>query len=412
VGADRNTVSDVSMDVRYPEGIDTQYSNAHAGLWDGMMAGVGLRDVFREVEGPQAKQYTRLGSSVHTRIDCLFAPCNSQELQWYTVTAVRLSNASWTSDHLALIAQAGQVPDKPDIGKGPKRINPDIFLDDTLACPAIRTLYREIDTKYPKGQYGCKPTWSKKLASVAHLMQGQSADHAKSAQIDKYLELTLNRKVTQAQANDPSPQFAAVLRKIDKEKRRARKRKPCDPHSNLRRTHFEEMSTKEFYSKFKAKHTKRYISELYEVDSQGQVRTQHNTVHSPGGMLQALTTYYEMLMSDKGMDPIAAEKLFAKLRERKLSAVDRDRIEGVITVEEVLEAIANLASRKSPGPDGVPPEFYRRFATMLAPDLADMYNECHDDGQLTPSMMLGEIILLYKKKGPERRPQLPAHHVA
>jgi exonuclease III len=133
VGADRNTVSDVSMDVRYPEGIDTQYSNAHAGLWDGMMAGVGLRDVFREVEGPQAKQYTRLGSSVHTRIDCLFAPCNSQELQWYTVTAVRLTNASWTSDHLALIAQAGQVPDKPDIGKGPKRINPDILLDDTLA---------------------------------------------------------------------------------------------------------------------------------------------------------------------------------------------------------------------------------------------------------------------------------------
>ena len=55
---------------------------------------------------------------------------------------------------------------------------------------------------------------------------------------------------------------------------------------------------------------------------------------------------------------------------------------------------------KSPGPDGVPPEFYRRFATLLAPDPADMYNECDADGQLTPSMRLGEIILLYKKKDP------------
>ena len=36
----------------------------------------------------------------------------------------------------------------------------------------------------------------------------------------------------------------------------------------------------------------------------------------------------------------------------------------------------------------------------MAPDLADMYNECGADGQLTPTMMLGEIILLYKKKDP------------
>jgi hypothetical protein len=48
--------------------------------------------------------------------------------------------------------------------------------------------------------------------------------------------------------NDPSPKFAAVLRRIEKEKKKARTRTPNDPHSNLRRTHFEEMSTKEFLS--------------------------------------------------------------------------------------------------------------------------------------------------------------------
>eukprot|EP00325_Prymnesiales_sp_UTEX-LB-985_P018057 CAMPEP_0174755190 /NCGR_PEP_ID=MMETSP1094-20130205/106123_1 /TAXON_ID=156173 /ORGANISM="Chrysochromulina brevifilum, Strain UTEX LB 985" /LENGTH=154 /DNA_ID=CAMNT_0015961077 /DNA_START=403 /DNA_END=868 /DNA_ORIENTATION=- len=71
-------------------------------------------------------------------------------------------------------------------------------------------------------------------------------------------------------------------------------------------------------------------------------------------------------------------------------------------------AIAHLAPRKSPGPDGVPPEFYRRFATLLAPDLADMYNECDADGQLTPSMRLGEIILLHKKKDDDELAELMA----
>jgi hypothetical protein len=231
-------------------------------------------------------------------------------------------------------------------------------------------------------------------------MQAQSADLAKAARIDKYLERSLNQKVKQAQMNDPSPKFAAVLRRIEKEKKKARARTPNDPHSNLRRTHFEEMSTKEFYGKFKARHVKRFIGELYQVNKKGNVRTHQPTVSSPGDMLGALTKYYEKLMSDKGMDGVAAEKLFAKLRERKLSNQDRDRIEGEITVDEVLDAIAHLAPRKSPGPDSIPPEFYRRFATMLAPDMADMYNECGADGQLTPSMMLGEIILLYKKKDP------------
>ena len=54
--------------------------------------------------------------------------------------------------HLALIAQVQQAPTNPDIGKGPRRINPDIFLDNDFTCPAIRTLYREIDEKYPKGE--------------------------------------------------------------------------------------------------------------------------------------------------------------------------------------------------------------------------------------------------------------------
>ena len=69
VGADRNTVADLSLDVRYPEGSETVYSNQHAHMWDRLMADLGLRDVYREVEGSKARMFTRLGHTVHTRID-------------------------------------------------------------------------------------------------------------------------------------------------------------------------------------------------------------------------------------------------------------------------------------------------------------------------------------------------------
>jgi len=60
-----------------------------------------------------------------------------------------------------------------------------------------------------------------------------------------------------------------------------------------------------------------------------------------------LTRYYEKLMSDKGSDRSASEKLFAKLRKRKLSKKNSNSIEGTITETEVLEAIAHLAPPRS-----------------------------------------------------------------
>ena len=49
----------------------------------------------------------------------------------------------------------------------------------------------------------------------------------------------------------------------------------------------------------------------------------------------------------------------------------------------------------------------------IAPDLAQYYNEMQADGVLSPSMLLGEIVLLYKKKDPcDVAPQLQANHAA
>ena len=56
IGADRNTVADLTTDVRYPSDSRAAYQNAHAARWDTMMANHGLADVFRHSARPSAQQ--------------------------------------------------------------------------------------------------------------------------------------------------------------------------------------------------------------------------------------------------------------------------------------------------------------------------------------------------------------------
>ncbi len=71
-----------------------------------------------------------------------------------------------------------------------------------------------------------------------------------------------------------------------------------------------------------------------------------------------------------------------------------------ITVEELSEAIQNMNSRKAPGPDGLPIEFYKTFKTKLADPLLNMFKECFQEGTLPPTMRLAMITLIQKPGKP------------
>ena len=129
------------------------------------------------------------------------------------------------------------------------------------------------------------------------------------------------------------------------------------------------------------------------------------TTGEPVEMCSHAARYYEKLMSAKSSDPEAAEVLLSKLSEEAagrphLRAADRKKLEGKITEGEVRKAIRRTAKGKSPGPDGMPAEYFHVMENVIASDLADYYNELYDDRKLTDNMLLGEIILLYKKKDP------------
>ena len=80
----------------------------------------------------------------------------------------------------------------------------------------------------------------------------------------------------------------------------------------------------------------------------------------------------------------------------KISCGDRFICEGLLTYAECLEALKLMAKYKSPGLDGLPVKFYKKFLYLFGPKLVDYYNYAFDWGRLTLSQRQALIMLLCK----------------
>ncbi|GAA5979719.1 hypothetical protein JCM5350_003826, partial [Sporobolomyces pararoseus] len=86
------------------------------------------------------------------------------------------------------------------------------------------------------------------------------------------------------------------------------------------------------------------------------------------------------------------------------------RLDSPITSEEVKSAILSSPSSSSPGHLGLPYEFYRQNAHLLAPDLAAAYNSAWERGFLPPSQTEARVRLLFKFNKPNADPSLLSHY--
>ena len=83
--------------------------------------------------------------------------------------------------------------------------------------------------------------------------------------------------------------------------------------------------------------------------------------------------------------------------ERRLAPEESRLCEGDLIIEECSKALSNMPSAKSPGVDGPPAEFFRRFWDTLGPDLVEVYNSSFHHGRFCKSQRNGAITLLYKR---------------
>ena len=83
---------------------------------------------------------------------------------------------------------------------------------------------------------------------------------------------------------------------------------------------------------------------------------------------------------------------------------DKTELDKLFTVKEMLEAVQNMRSGKTPGPDGIPIEIYKLFPEKLLPPLLEMFEEAYESGILPPSLRSALITLVPKTgKSPTER---------
>lgn len=130
-----------------------------------------------------------------------------------------------------------------------------------------------------------------------------------------------------------------------------------------------------------------------------QVRDQdQNIVTNPKEINNTFATFYSTLYTSEFPSDVTNMNSFLdNLELPSIEPGDREGLDRTLTQSEIITAIGDMRTGKSPGPDGYPPEFFKKFKDKLAPIMLEVFNESLGNGSLPPTLTQAKITLLLKK---------------
>ena len=138
-----------------------------------------------------------------------------------------------------------------------------------------------------------------------------------------------------------------------------------------------------------SRQTRNVIESLIDKDGT-ETSNQHEILKLMGDFYKNL--YTSSSIGDKEIETFLDTITF----EHILTDKQKEQIEGMPTQEELIDAIHNLKINKSPGTDGIPVLFYKKFWNDLKTPYLNMINECFATGILPSSTKTSVLSLLYK----------------
>lgn len=173
----------------------------------------------------------------------------------------------------------------------------------------------------------------------------------------------------------------------------------------------------DFYSKkakgFQIRSRAMYVAEgerstgyFLRLEKQRQTSNQIKTIVNDKGdklnsdedILEECMGFYKTLYDTTQPSKDNMQKYLDEINiEYTLSENEKDNCEGMVTKGECKLALNKMKLNKSPGLDGLPVEFYRVFWENICDLIIDVYNESFIYEELSDSMNMSVLTLIFKK---------------
>ena len=383
IGGDLNTRFD-DIDTTRTHDLDKSYN----GLITKLMHNLNIVDIWR-LRHPDTKRYTRrektrFGFS-QSRIDYFLASC---QLEYVIVSTDILPSIK--SDHSLLRLSVLLNKEQPR-GKGLWKFNTSLLYDPVYVTLIKETIKRSIDDCSNLSDKTISWDFIKcrvRSETISYCINKSKATKKDLETLSKrleYLEVLLSNDAT----HNSTDEYTRIKKEIEDKYYEI-----AQGHMvRSRVTHIEEFEkpTKYFLNLEKLSQEIKHIRSL---------KVGCKFVYDPEEILNEQKLFYSKLYTENSNTILPkCDEFLQKLDESipKLSMDTKNFCDSDLTFKEITSAVSSLANNKSPGPDGLPAEFYKFFWTDIGQIVAKTYFNAFKNGSLIGSQNHGIISIIPKK---------------
>uniref|UniRef100_A0A8C5MTX1 Endonuclease/exonuclease/phosphatase domain-containing protein n=1 Tax=Leptobrachium leishanense TaxID=445787 RepID=A0A8C5MTX1_9ANUR len=347
-----------------------------------------LVDVWRALH-PSERDYS-LFSQVHstlTRIDYFFMHYHNLTL----TTSIDIAATTW-SDHAPLNLKIQSPLFVPRERQW--RLNVSL-LDDPLISEELRTTLEHFFTENNTPDISIPTSWEAHKAVIRGFFIGKGTARKKMRDEE---HRTLVGHVRALELEHIASGDATVYQRLLQSRQALEKLINASlRHQALRARSFFALSENKpgrFLARvLRDRRIKSYIS---------KIRTSEDTLATDPTMISGeFLRFFSDLYHTDGADttPSQLERIDAYLTKtisRPLGLSERKSLSAAISAEETMEALKSSKNGKSPGPDGLPIEYYKKNSGILLPKLVTLFNAFQDGSAPHPHSLMATIALLPK----------------
>ena len=377
VGGDFNCTLNPQNDRRNDKGENVKSLDGGLNELNVLISNINLEDVWRR-RHPHQKRYSffKKNSKSASRIDFFLTPKSLDP----NITASKITTAP-LADHSAvcITLRISDCERGPGFWKmSTKVLNSEMF--DNSFTAFWKSWQRTIN------DYNSKKKWWEitkvKIKEICIQVAKQSAKETniKISQIEKALNNEKNKQIIDHEK----------INKLNNEFNNLWSKKTEGTRIRSRIQHYEqnEKSTQYFFSQEKIHARSKLWNQI--KDSNGNIKMGIENI------LKEQVHFYSKLLSSEGWDKEAANKLVQNI-ENKITDEQKQLCEEFISETELNNGIKALKKNKSPGIDGIPGEFYKKYWTLIKKNFKQVIREIEETEELCLTQYRGVICLLFKQ---------------